>query len=528
MKRNLFLIAFACMYFVSDAQNSLQVNSTINGITVYLQGAQISRTATANLPAGQSWIVLSKLSDNVNTNAIEVSGKGNFVILDVQYQLNYLDTTQPTPEAKKLKDSFDFENNNLKRVLDNESVVKGEMDVLNANKNVSGTTTGLNLTQLQQFLDYYNTKLTAYKSQEFDLEQNEKNVRATIARLQNQLNQITQKNNHPSGEIVVNVQADAAIANAEFDFSYVVNNAGWSPSYDIRSDNINSPVQLTYKADVHQSSNEDWNNQKLILSTSNPSVSVQAPTFNPWYVDFYQPMPVMYKSNSVQMAPAAGMQSEDRAATTSADYTTINPTQLSVQYQINLPYTVPSDGKMHSVAIQDFKMDATYQYFSLPKEDADAFLQAHVTGLSQYNLLPGNANIYFEGAYVGQSYLDASNTKDTLDISLGRDKMIIVDREKVKDFSKQQFIGGNVKQSFAYEITVRNTKNVAVQLQLIDQYPISQNSDINISLDDAGNATVDQNTGKLIWNLNLKPGDQQKVRFVFTVKYPKDKPVSGL
>ena len=527
MKQFYFLFASAFLFSVSKAQTTLPVNSEINGITVYLQGAQISRTTTTNLPAGQSWVVLRKLSDNVNTNAIEVSGKGNFVILGVQYQLNYLDTTQPTPEAKMLKDSFEIESNNLKHLLDNQSVVKGEMDVLNANKNVNGTTTGLNLLQLQQFLDYYNTKLTAYKAQEFDLEQNEKNVRATISRLQNQLNQIAQKNNHPSGEIVVNVQADAPVTGAEFDFSYLVNNAGWNPSYDIRSNNINSPVQVTYKADVHQSSGEDWNKMKLVLSTSNPSVSAQAPTFNPWYVDFYRPMPVMYKNNAGAPA-AAALESEGQASASSTDYTTVNPTQLSVLYQINLPYTIPSDGKTHTIAIQDVKMDASYQYFALPKEDADAFLQARVTGWSQYNLLPGNANIYFEGAYVGQSYLDASNTKDTLPVSLGRDKMIIVDREKVKDFSKEQFIGSNVKQSYAYEITVRNTKNIAVQLQLIDQYPISQNSDITVSLDDAGNASSDPSTGKLTWTLSVKSGEQQKVRFVFTVKYPKDKPVSGL
>jgi uncharacterized protein (TIGR02231 family) len=160
--------------------------------------------------------------------------------------------------------------------------------------------------------------------------------------------------------------------------------------------------------------------------------------------------------------------------------------------------------------------------------DNDAFLTADISAWEDLNLLPGNANIFFQGSYVGQSNLDPLSTKDTLPISLGRDKSIVIKREKVKDYSKEKIIGDNKKQSFAYTINVKNTKKDAVDIKIIDQYPISQQGKIEVTLDDAGGAVIDQSTGKLIWNLHLESNGEQKLQFTFTVKYPKDQVIQGL
>ncbi|MCY7409527.1 MAG: DUF4139 domain-containing protein, partial [Chitinophagales bacterium] len=266
------------------------------------------------------------------------------------------------------------------------------------------------------------------------------------------------------------------------------------------------------------------------------------PLITPWYLDFYRPE--IYGARGYSDAPSQALsnmampmeQSENSksdsnnkiASSTAANYTTVLQTQLTAEFDISIPYTIPSDGKAHLISIQDYELPATYHYYAVPKLDNDAFLTADVNAWEDLNLLPGNANIFFQGSYVGQSYLDPSGTKDTMPISLGRDKSIIIKREKVKDYSKPKTIGDNVKQSFAYTITIKNTKKEPIDIKIIDQYPISQQGKIEVALDDAGGATINAVDGKLSWSLNLAANEERKIQFSFTVKYPKDQIVSGL
>jgi uncharacterized protein (TIGR02231 family) len=173
-------------------------------------------------------------------------------------------------------------------------------------------------------------------------------------------------------------------------------------------------------------------------------------------------------------------------------------------------------------------MKATYEYSTAPKLDRDAFLVAMATGWEEFNLLPGEANIFFEGTFVGTSFIDPNSVKDTLSISMGRDKRVVVQRDKLKDFSTRRTIGSNQRDSYAWEISVRNTKSEIVQIVVEDQIPVSQNNQIEVTVQDVGGAKYNKDTGKLTWALSLKTNETKKVVFKYEVKYPKDANVSGL
>jgi uncharacterized protein (TIGR02231 family) len=147
-------------------------------------------------------------------------------------------------------------------------------------------------------------------------------------------------------------------------------------------------------------------------------------------------------------------------------------------------------------------------------------------GWEKLNLLPGEASIMVEGTYIGKSFIDPGSTQDTLSLTLGRDKRIVVTREKVNDFSSVKFLGSNKKEVFTYEITVRNNKKEKVQLLLKDQYPISTDKDIEDELLDGGGATVNKDTGVLTWRVELAPGESRQYRISYSIKYPKDKTVN--
>ncbi|OQP63343.1 TonB-dependent receptor [Niastella vici] len=205
------------------------------------------------------------------------------------------------------------------------------------------------------------------------------------------------------------------------------------------------------------------------------------------------------------------------------DYVSVKDNQLNVVFDIDLPYDVPSNGKEQNVNLKDFKIPALYKYYSVPKIDKDAYLLGEVVDWEALNLLPGEANIIFEGTYIGKTTINAESVQDTLNLTLGRDKRVVVTREKLADFSSVKFLGSNKKQTFTYEITIRNNKKEAVQMELRDQYPLSTNKDIEVELLQSDGASVNSETGILTWKPQLAPGEIKKFRVSYSVKYPKDK-----
>ncbi len=142
------------------------------------------------------------------------------------------------------------------------------------------------------------------------------------------------------------------------------------------------------------------------------------------------------------------------------------------------------------------------------------------------NLLPGEANIMFEGTYIGKTYIDPNSTQDTLNFTLGRDKRVVVKREKSKDFSSVKFLGTNKKQVFTYDITVKNNKKEKVDMILKDQFPVSTNKDIEVELLESNGAAINNDLGVLTWKLELAAGESKKFRISYSIKYPKDKVVN--
>ncbi|MGF2413453.1 MAG: mucoidy inhibitor MuiA family protein, partial [Ferruginibacter sp.] len=205
------------------------------------------------------------------------------------------------------------------------------------------------------------------------------------------------------------------------------------------------------------------------------------------------------------------------------DYISVADRELDVTFNIDLPYDVPTNGKAQSATLKEYDVPATYKYYAVPKLDKDAFLLAEVADWEGLNLLPGEANIIFEGTYIGKSFIDPSSTQDTVNLTMGRDKRVVVKREKAKDYSAVKFLGTNKKQIFTYDITVKNNKKDEVNMLLKDQYPVSQNKEVEVELLESNDAAVNEETGVLTWKLKLAPGEVKKVRLSYSVKYPKDK-----
>lgn len=525
------MLCVSILYPAKADDQPKTVKSKIKSVTVFLSGAQITSSAEATIPTGGSILIFEDLTSNINPQSIQVKGEGNFSILSVSHQLNYLKSKEQTAEIKQLQDSIfllqkdiDYQSAMLSVFLDEESLVL-------ANKELGGNNTGVKAIDIKDAADFYRTRLTDIRTNKLLIAAKIKKLSERQVILNNQWNTLNANNNEPTSEIVVVLSSDM-MTTGKFTLQYMVYNAGWIPSYDLRAIDVNNPIELVYKSNVWQTTGKSWDNVKLTLSTGNPTVAGSRPILYPWYVSFYQQYSYSEdyeKSSKVDQAPSAAAGVMDKKAEdtrTGADYTTVLENQTNIEFEISIPYSIPADGKYKIVEVQKYTLPSEYKYYAAPKLDKDAFLVARVSGWEQYNLLPGEANLFFEGTYLGKSNIDPRYTKDTLEISLGRDNSISITREKLLEFSSTKLIGTNTKETFTFEINVRNKKKLPISIVLEDQIPISTDKDIIIENLELSGGTFDEVTGKVTWKLDLKPSESKKIKLSYSVKYPKDKQVN--
>jgi len=193
----------------------------------------------------------------------------------------------------------------------------------------------------------------------------------------------------------------------------------------------------------------------------------------------------------------------------------------NIEYDIDIPYSIPSDGEDYNIKIKEVSLPVDYEYYAIPKLDNDAFLTAEITDWTQLNLLSGKTSIYFQGTFTGESFIDANYIGDTLSVSLGRDKSIIVKREGNKKIIDKRIIGNNIKETIAWDITVKNNKNTKITITVEDQYPLSEKKSVEVELLESSNAKIDEKTGKLTWEFEMEPNEKKVFTYKYTVKYPK-------
>ena len=198
----------------------------------------------------------------------------------------------------------------------------------------------------------------------------------------------------------------------------------------------------------------------------------------------------------------------------------------NTRFEINKKYSIPSGGDVTVIEIDKFDVPANYNYFAAPVLNENVFLTAKIGNWEQYNLLPAEANVYFEGSYSGKTNINPSATTDSLTISLGVDPNIVVKRTQLNDFKKTTFIGSNKVIYKGYEIEIKNNKQSDIELSLYDRIPISQNKDIKLDDIETGSSEYDDEKGILKWILNLKPGETETVKHSYSVKFPKYKRVN--
>ena len=535
--KNLIVVLFSILNFYVVAQTAIE--SKITDVKVYKQNAEITRKVSTKLLAGKQEIVLTGISTFINPASLQVqiAGAENVTLLSAKYERNYLFPVKNNPEVTKLKARLTSLEEEIAWIQEQKNIFKGMQDVLNLGKTLNTSETGFMPTQVSDMASIYKTRLFEIRKEVFELGKQEKTKAEEKNNINAQLNEINAQFNKPTGNIVLQISS-LAPATANFKCTYIVSNAGWTPIYDLRSDGIEKDVVLNYKANVFQNTGQNWDNVNLIISTGNPAVNNNRPILNPLFVNYYV---ASYNSDKDYAAGAnkasimSNMAYETESLEDKKNYTDAfqynaqsTENQLSIEFSITHKQSINSDGKLNITPLESYNLKTEYVYHAVPKLDNGAFLLAKVSDWGKYNLVSGDANIFFEGAYVGKSFIDGKVTSDTLLISMGRDESINIQRKEKLEFSEVKFLGSNKKETFAYEIIVKNKKSIPITIEILDQIPVSQNKDIVVELVESGTAVYTKDNGKLFWKLNLSAGQSVTEKMVYSVKYPKDQQVSGV
>lgn len=523
---NLFFIIFVMLFSSCFAQESgKHIPSKLTKVTMYMSSAELTHTATANIGKGKTDIVITGIAPQLDQKSIRASASGDVKIISITYEKDFMEIKKDNQKINALEDSLDKYSKRIISLNYELSAYREEKNLLTDNSKLGGANNGVSITELQKAADFYRLRIKDINSQLLRIEEQKQASSENITRIKKQLDELNVRKSIPEYHIVITMSSETAMSTA-IEIKYMVNEAGWAPYYDIRAKDVSSPIALDYKAKIFNNSGIDWTDIQLTLSTSDPTQSAQKPKLDPWALNYnsekdnegYLNKQGVVNTNSNEDNDKKNFEVKNKSSE-------VEVSELSIEFEIKQAYTLPSNNKFYIAEIQTVEIPASYYYYAVPKTDKDAFLIACITGWESLNLIEGPANIFYAGSFVGESYIDTRFANDTLDISLGRDKKVAITRTKKQDFNDKKIFGTQRKENFTYEITARNNNKQPIDIEIIDQVPISQEGDIKVEMIETSKAIIEEQNGTLKWKIKLLPSDTKHITISFSVQYPKTKEV---
>ncbi|MEQ4921902.1 DUF4139 domain-containing protein [Proteus hauseri] len=542
LTQSLFLLSFvtassaiANEQKTADEQNIVYQDVKLNQATVFLRGAEIENSVTLNLSAGQSEVILSNIANNINQRSLAINLDSNDVIIN-SVNVKKIPIAPVYPASiTALMDQQKEINKKIEELNININVGDEQLTLLK-DKNFFGEQNTLSLEQSSQKLDFIHQKMAAILNQQ-RLERDE------IAKLTEKYQELEREIeiNAPviaqeKTQIVISLGATKNLT-SKMRISYITPDAGWSPTYDIRSQGLDKPITLTYKADLIQNTGINWDKVKLVLTSTNPSDNITSPTLTPWYLSLYNDNAKFRSKSMAAPAPMMAEMRQDRDEDVLdgkvnkgvAQYVMTDNNGINVSHAIDLPYTLKNSTKPNSLVIDQKDITADYQYSATPKLAEEVYLQAGVKDWNTLNLLNGSANIYYMNNFVGNAYINTEELKEQLDIPLGIDKNIQISRINSEKTRKEPiFIGSTIELKESYQIKIRNMYDKPIKLTVYDQLPLSQENSINVTNAEYKEGVLDKETGEIKWNVELQAKKEKTLPLNYTLSYPKNRYINGL
>jgi len=554
MKRySLFAFLFLLSANLFFAQKPIYTKAKVTAVKVYRNSAELQNTVSFSVPSGISEIVIGNISEEINEKTIQIGvNSKNISILSSQFTSDYstdfkMDTTNP--QIKKVNDSIKIVENLISKNRIELDANKKAVELLDKNQTVLVGSNSSNVAQLTQLTEFYTNKRIELENKLVSLKTKGDDLSKKLSRLKSSLKTKEQKEaeEFADGVIVLKLMSPTA-GNIKLNINYLTDNVSWKPYYEIKTDKISAPLDVTFKAIVKQNTGLDWKGVKLTLINGNSSRNNYAPVVDPWFIYAQSPKErEIYREERIADKAAAikirGMGSvnakeydvqsnalEGRVAGVAVGYAgfNVNANELNTSYDIDIPYDILSNNEDHLISLYQQKIPADYQYFTAPNYRREAYLLAKVKDFSKYHLVSAPASVIFENMYIGETSVSPDQTNNEMNITLGNDPKISIRREDIQDKSGEKFLSSYREKVVTYDLVIKNNKKEQISMEIKDRFPLSNNEAVKIEVLDKSGAAKDDEKGFLTWNIKLSPSETKKLRVSYKVRYPKDYTISGL
>ena len=515
---------------------ALSVSSSVDSVVVYPNQVMVVRSASA-VVSGPGELVFEGLPGGLDDNSVRVRATG-MKLGEVQVKRGYL--AEPSPLVKRLKKKVKDLEDRLKKLKDEAEVIKAKVEFL---KSIKLGTPEIISKELQQ------GKVSAQSWREALSFMADEMARAMARQVQlgreqeevgKQLNAARQEYNDARSAVEnrkeVRFDFNAQPGTYRVRLSYVVGDAAkWSPYYELRAKPADAKAEISYFAKLEQKTGEDWDGVKVVLSTNRPVSGLVAPEPSPWYLSLLQPMARMKARGGAKAGEVSYM--VDGVASQDAYPAPAPPEAEPVETGISLQYVIPGRVSLKSgepakkLLLNESSVPAEYSYYALPRASEQAFLKGRFSNSTGFVLLSGEANTYVGDEFTGSTWLEPVAADESTDVSFGVDERVKVKRELVKSFkSKGGLFSKTERAQFTYKTTVENYLPKQVKIELVEEVPISKQSEIKVTVTKAEPKFLEQDKdkGTYTWKPILMPRDKFEATIEFTVEYPAGKQVQGL
>jgi uncharacterized protein (TIGR02231 family) len=535
-----------------------KVKSEVTAVTVYNDRALITRTALVNLPMGQQSVIIGELPSTLFDQSLQVGGEADAIakILDVKIETTYIDTI---PEARihQLYKNMVSLKEEMQTLFNKEFVIRAQLGFIDSVTSSYAGSVSKGVSSFKTSLDDWERMLKFIERNQMPLYENlsennrrQAEVRNRIDALEREIKQSQSISQKSQKQINVTLN-NSKSGNVTLRISYVISGASWSPIYEARTAGDSKVVQFTYSAMVKQTTHEDWSNIDLTLSTAKPMAGGAPIELSPWQIDMASTSSVghfrggrsqeeiytlqgmsLKKDEVVVTAQRPDVEADKTSASAivQSDAAIVEVQQTSSVFHIPVKANIPSDNDPHKVVIAVRELPVTFEYTSIPKNSVSAYLKAKGKNVSEYPLLAGPMNVFFENSFIATSQLKSIMPQDSLEMYFGSDESVRVERKMLNKFT--EYTGTFSKRSkvtYDFLITIKNLKMDGIVLSMKDQLPVSRNEKVQIEVITPSKEELAPDAdGTLIWNLKLGAGEKKELKLKFSIEFPREMPVQGL
>ncbi len=524
---------FTLVLLVASAGLSATEPGQVRDVTVFLNGALVTRTVTVDAKVGGGTVLFDGLPGDLDENTVRArvggGARARVVSVDldevIQADLVREDGRRLNTEIKRIEDD-------IRRLDDCVKVARLRLDFIasigqGSQPKITDQLSGRNELRPSSWQEAWETieRGSAEALQAIHQAEIESRVLdAELVKTQREFGQV-RSDIRDQYQAQVNFEAMAA-GELTVLLNYAIDDAGWKPCYDAYLDTKSEELTITLVAEVSQNSGEDWRDVALTLAAALADRGAALPELDPWEIEFSRTgtKPADYGSSSSNIYTVAGLDETEPSVSSDSEYVS--------EYQVPSRSHLPSDGESHRFRIAEHQLPATVGLAVVPRLERSAHVTAEATYDGRLPLMPGHVLLFLDGAYKGTGAMPRVRPGGTAKLSFGIDHKILV---AFSQDTEQRDTGGIISKKRRIErwseARVLNSHSKAVAITLFDQLPVSGDELIQIEFLEASTSPsetdVDDKPGVLAWKHTVEAKQEFKIRFGYAVIFPEDRSIHG-